>query len=63
MYVLRSREEIELQLHSELEAAERQLREAVTDQLPEARTRFKTALHRFTDLVLYGKVPGELWRP
>ena len=61
MYVLRSREQIELQLRTELEAAEQRFQQATPEQLPDASTHFKEALHRFTVLVLYGEVPRELW--
>jgi len=60
MFILRSREEIESLLRTELEAAERRLREATSDQVPEARQCFKQALRRFTVLVMHGEVPDEL---
>jgi len=53
-----SPEPIEFRLRAELDEAENQLRAAKPEQKPEARERFKHALHRFTRMVLYGELPG-----
>ena len=60
MFTLRSREEIESILRTDLSSAEQLLNSALPDQQPEARERFKQALHRFTVFVMYGEVPKEL---
>ena len=60
MFTLRSLEKIESILRTDLEGAEQMLNGALQDQQPEARIRFKQALHRFTVFVLYGAVPKEL---
>ena len=60
MFVLRSQEQIESTLRAELEEAEKQLCNTSPDHLPEARERFKQALHRFTVFVIDGEVPKDL---
>ena len=45
--MLRSLEEIESMLRAELDEAEKQLRDTSPAHLPEARERFKQAVHRF----------------
>ena len=56
---LSHREEIELRLKADLDEAERQLRQSNPQELPEARRRFREALHTFTVAILEGKYPKE----
>jgi hypothetical protein len=55
------REQLENRLREELEQAERLLKSASPEQKPEARRRFEEALHRFSELVLKGKIPTQ-WK-
>ena len=52
-------EQIELRLENELDEAERQLREATDEGMPEARLRYRQTLHRFTHVVVGGLEPTQ----
>jgi hypothetical protein len=52
-------EQIELRLKNELDEAERQLREATDEEIPETRLRYRQTLHRFTRLVVDGIEPTQ----
>ena len=47
-------------LRVELEAAEKQVRQATSEEKATAQERFKQALRRFTRLVTDGELPEEL---
>lgn len=52
-------DQLERQLRTELEEAERELRNVTPEEKPEARRRFTKALHRFTVFVFEGKLPSD----
>lgn len=52
-------DQLERQLRAELDEAERQLRDVTPAEKPEARQRFRKALHRFTVFVFEGKLPPD----
>ena len=54
-----SREWIEYQLRSDLEAAKERLSRAESNERPEAREHYRAALRRFSAFVLYGVTPKE----
>lgn len=54
-----NQEQIELRLKNELDEAQRRLRNANSDELAEARSRYRQTLRAFTRLVLEGIHPPE----
>jgi hypothetical protein len=52
-------DQLERQLRTELEKAERELRKVTPEGKAEARRPFTTALHRFTVFVFEGKLPPD----
>jgi len=52
-------DQLECQLRTELEEAERELRNVTPEEKPEARRRFTKALHRFAVFVFEGKLPSD----
>jgi len=58
-----SRAWIESQLRLDLEAAKERLGKSNPGEGTEAREKFRTALHRFTALVLHGEAPADWVEP